>query len=149
MWLGQLGAATGMHADMVARSWLAWELTGSSSAVAGVNVARAIPMLLFGLFGGVAADRFDRRKLLVVIQAWSLGMFAVMAVLIFTHVIEMWHVYAIAFGTGCGFALNQPVRTSIVPSLVDRKDMLNAVTLNSIAMNSSRLIGPAIIATVI
>jgi MFS family permease len=76
-------------------------------------------------------------------------MFAVMAVLIFTHVIEMWHVYAIAFGTGCGFALNQPVRTSIVPSLVDRKDMLNAVTLNSIAMNSSRLIGPAIIATVI
>ncbi|MCH8817289.1 MAG: MFS transporter, partial [Chloroflexi bacterium] len=57
LWFGQVGAATAMHADLVARSWLVFELTGSSLAVAGVNLARAAPMLAIGLFGGVAADR--------------------------------------------------------------------------------------------
>ena len=64
-----------MHADMVARSWLVWDLTGSSTSVASVLVARAVPMLVLGLIGGVAADRFDRRKLLMVIQICNLILF--------------------------------------------------------------------------
>ena len=71
-----------MHADMVARSWLVWDLTGSSTSVASVLVARAVPMLILGLIGGVAADRFDRRKLLMVIQIWTLLMHILMAVLL-------------------------------------------------------------------
>lgn len=149
MWFGQLGAATAMHADMVARGVLVWELTGSSTAVGGVLGARALPMLTVGLFGGVAADRFDRKKLLVFIQSWSMVMHAVMAALILTDVVELWHVFAIAVGLGASMALNQPVRTTIIPNLVQREQLTNALTLNSIAINSTRLIGPAIIAFVI
>jgi MFS family permease len=149
LWFGQLLSATAMHADMVARSWLVWDLTGSSTSVASVLVARAIPMLILGLIGGVAADRFDRRKMLMVIQAWTLLMHVLMAVLLLTGVIELWHVYVLAFGLGAGMAMNQPVRTSIIPNLVERKDMFNAMSLNSIAINSTRLGGPALMAILI
>ena len=100
-----------MHADLVARSWLVFELTGSSLAVAGVNVARAVPMLLIGLFGGVAADRWDRKKLLVIIQIWSLLLNAAMAIIVIGGWVEMWHIYTLAFLLGSGMAMNQPVRT--------------------------------------
>jgi MFS family permease len=63
-----------MHADMVARAWLVWDITESSTSVASVLVARAVPMLILGLIGGVAADRFNRRKLLMIIQIWTLLM---------------------------------------------------------------------------
>lgn len=149
MWFGQLGAATAMHADMVARGVLVWELTGSSTAVGGVLGARALPMLTVGLFGGVAADGFDRKKLLMVIQSWSMIMHVAMAALILTNAVELWHVFVIAVGLGAGMALNQPVRTTIIPNLVQRDQLTNALTLNSIAINSTRLIGPAIIAFVI
>lgn len=149
LWFGQVGAATAMHADLVARSWLVFELTGSSLAVAGVNVARAVPMLLIGLFGGVAADRWDRKKLLIIIQIWSLLLNAAMAIIVIGGWVEMWHIYVLAFLLGSGMAMNQPVRTSIIPQLIPKEQLLNAVALNSIAINATRLIGPAIIGIVI
>ncbi|HCI85923.1 MAG TPA: hypothetical protein DHV68_03670 [Dehalococcoidia bacterium] len=149
LWFGQVLSATAMHADMVARSWLVWDLTGSSTSVASVLVARTIPMLILGLIGGVAADRFNRRKLLFVIQSWTLLMHAIMAAVLLAGIVEMWHVYVLAFGLGAGMAMNQPVRTSIIPNLVDKKDMVNAMSLNSIAINSTRLGGPALIALLI
>jgi predicted MFS family arabinose efflux permease len=149
LWFGQVLSATAMHADMVARSWLVWDLTGSTTSVASVLVARAVPMLILGLIGGVAADRFNRRKMLMVIQAWTLLMHIVMATLLLAGAIELWHIYVLAFGLGAGMAMNQPVRTSIIPNLVDKKDMINAMSLNSIAINSTRLGGPALIALLI
>ena len=149
LWFGQVGAATAMHADLVARSWLVFELTGSSLAVAGVNVARAVPMLLIGLFGGVAADRWDRKRRLIIIQVWSLLLNAAMAIIVIGGWVEMWHIYVLAFLLGSGMAMNQPVRTSIIPQLIPKEQLLNAVALNSIAINATRLIGPAIIGLVI
>ena len=149
LWFGQVGAATAMHADMLARSWLTWQLTGSFTAVAGVNVARGVPQLIFGLAGGVVADRFDRRKTLMIIQAWTFTMYSVMAALILLGFIELWHVYAIAFAQGVSMSMNQPIRTSIVPQLVGPKLMLNAVSLNSIAINGTRFVGPAAVAFII
>lgn len=149
LWFGQVGAATAMHADMLARSWLTWELTGSSLAVATVNVARAVPMLAFGLFGGVVADRFDRRRVLMAIQAWSLVLQAAMAVVVLTGVVQMWHIYTLAFLLGIGMAMNQPVRTSLIPELVGKRHMLNALSLNSIAINGTRFIGPALVGFII
>jgi len=149
LWFGQVGAATAMHADLVARSWLVFELTGSSLAVAGVNVARAVPMLLIGLFGGVAADRWDRKRLLIIIQIWSLMLNAAMAIIVICGWVEMWHIYVLAFLLGSGMAMNQPVRTSIIPQLISKEQLLNAVALNSIAINATRLIGPALIGLVI
>ena len=106
-------------------------------------------MLILGLFGGVAADRFNRRQLLMTIQVWTMLMHITMATLLLSGVVELWHVYVIAFGLGAGMAMNQPVRTSIIPNLVDKKDMINAMSLNSIAINSTRFIGPAAIAALI
>ena len=138
-----------MHADMLARSWLVWELTGSFTAVAGVNVARGVPMLVFGLFGGVIADRFNRQKVLVVIQSWTMVMHAIMAALVITGFVELWHIYGIAALLGVSMAMNQPVRTSIIPELVGKDRMLNAITLNSMAINGTRFIGPAAVAFLI
>ncbi|HJM53467.1 MAG TPA: MFS transporter [Dehalococcoidia bacterium] len=149
LWFGQVGAATAMHADLIARSWLVFELTGSSLAVAGVNMARAIPMLLIGLFGGVAADRWDRKRLLLIIQTWSLLLNASMAIIVIGGWVEMWHIYVLAFLLGSGMAMNQPVRTAIIPQLIPKEQLLNAVALNSIAINATRLIGPALIGLVI
>ncbi|MBN4074210.1 MFS transporter [bacterium AH-315-D21] len=149
LWFGQVLAATAMHADMVARSWLVWQLTGSSTSVASVLIARALPMLILGLFGGVAADMFNRRRLLMIIQTWTLLMHGVMAILLLADLLELWHVYVLAFGLGAGMAMNQPVRTSIIPNLVEKKDMINAMSLNSIAINSTRFIGPAAISALI
>ena len=138
-----------MHADMVARAWLVWELTNSTTSVASVLVVRALPMLVLGLFGGVAADRFNRRRLLMIIQLWTLLMHIIMAALLLTGLLDLWHVYVLAFGLGAGMAMNQPVRTSIIPNLVEKKDMMNAMSLNSIAINSTRFVGPAAIAALI
>ena len=138
-----------MHADMVARAWLVWELTSSTTSVASVLVVRALPMLVLGLFGGVAADRFNRRRLLMIIQLWTLLMHIIMAALLLTGLLDLWHVYVLAFGLGAGMAMNQPVRTSIIPNLIEKKDMMNAMSLNSIAINSTRFVGPAAIAALI
>ena len=145
MWFGQLSSATAMHADILARSWLTWQLTESTLAVALVNLMRAIPMLTLGLFGGVMADRFDKRRMLIIIQAWTLAVYLVIAVIVIAGWVELWHVYAYSFLIGLGFAMNQPVRMSFIPQLVGRKHLLNALSLSSIAINSTRLGGPAAI----
>ena len=143
LWLGQLGSALAMWADQVARSWLTWQLTGSATAIGLVNVFRAIPLITLGLLGGVLADRLDKRKLLVAIQIWSLAIHVTMAVIILAGWVRLWHVYLTAFLMGGGMALNQPVRTSIIPQLLQGKLLVNAMSLNSIAINVTRLVGPA------
>lgn len=149
LWIGQVGSATAMHADMLARSWLVWQITGSFTAVAAVNVARGIPQLVFGIAGGVVADRWDRRKTLMLIQTWTFSMYVAMAALILLDLVQLWHVYGIAFLQGVSMSMNQPIRTSIVPQLVGKDRMLNAVTLNSIAINGTRFVGPAGVAFII
>ena len=145
LWLGQLGQASAMWADQVARSWLTWELTGSATAVGLVNLFRAIPLITLGLVGGVVADRFDKRRVLIVIQLWSLGVYAAMAVLLVGGWIQLWHIYLTAFLLGGGMAMNQPVRTSFIPQLLEGRLLVNAIALNSIAINVTRLAGPAAI----
>ncbi len=145
LWLGQLGQASAMWAEQVARNWLTWQLTESATALGLVNVARALPLIVLGLFGGVIADRFDKRRTLIVIQMWSLSIYVAMAVLILGGWLELWHVYLTAFLLGAGMALNQPVRTSFIPQLLHGDLLLNALSLNSIAINVTRLVGPAAI----
>ncbi len=145
LWLGQLGQASAMWADQLGRSWLTWQLTGSATAVGLVNVFRAIPLITLGLVGGVLADRFDKRKILIVIQFWSLGIYAATAVLILGGWIQLWHIYLTSLLLGLAMALNQPVRTSFIPQLLAGRLLVNALSLNSIAINVTRLMGPAAI----
>ena len=143
LWLGQLGQAGSMWAEQVARTWLTWQMTGSATAIGLVNVFRAIPLITIGLLGGVVADRFDKRKILIIIQIWSLGIYVAMAVLILGDWIRLWHLYLTSFLMGLGMAMNQPVRTSFIPQILDARLLLNAISLNSIAINVMRLAGPA------
>ena len=145
LWIGQLGQASAMWSDQVARNWLTWQLTESATAIGLVNLFRALPLITLGLMGGVVADRFDKRKVLIVIQLWSLAVYVVMAVLLLTDSIRLWHVYLTSFLLGGGMALNQPVRTSFIPQLLDGRLLINAISLNSIAINVARLGGPAAI----
>ena len=149
LWFGHLGSAMAMNADIVARSWLTWELTHSTVSVAIVNLMRAIPMLVLGLMGGVIADRFDKRLVLLIIQTWTLVIYAIMTFVVISGIVELWHVYAYSFLIGLGFAMNMPVRTAFMPQLVDKANLLNALSLHSVGTNATRLAGPAAIGFII
>lgn len=129
--------------EAVARSWLIWELTGSATLLAVVNLLRALPMLGVGVFAGVAADRFDKRKLLIICKSCTLANKLVLATLIVTGAIEVWHVLLSAFLMGASMSFEQPARTALIPSLVKEDELTSAVALNSAAMNVTRIIGPA------
>jgi MFS family permease len=143
LWIGQLGHSAALWVETIARSWLIWELTGSATLLATVNLLRAIPMLILGLLAGVAADRFDKRKLLIITKSVTLVNYLVMATLITTGAVQVWHVLVSAFVMGSSMAFEQPTRTSLVPSLVGKEELTNAVALNSAAMNITRVAGPA------
>ncbi len=145
LWFGQLGQASAMRAEQVAQSWLTWQLTGSATAIGLVFLFRAIPLMTLGLVGGVIADRFDKRKVLIVMHIWSLSIYVAMAVLLLGGWIRLWHIYLAAFLLGGGMAMNQPVRTSFIPQLLEGGLLVNALSLNSIAVNVARLVGPAAI----
>jgi MFS family permease len=143
LWIGQVGHSASLWVETVARSWLVWELTGSVTLLAAVNLLRAIPMLGFGLFAGAAADRFDKRKILLMCQTVTLLNKLVLAILIITGTVEVWHVMLTAFLMGCSMSFNQPARTALIPSLVSEGELTGAMALNSAAMNITRVIGPA------
>ena len=143
LWIGQVGHSASLWVEAVARSWLIWQLTGSATLLATVHLLRAMPMLGLGLFAGVAADRFDKRKLLIICKICTLVNKVVLAVLIVTGVVEVWHVLLTAFLMGCSMSFEQPVRTALIPNLVGKDELTNAVALNSAAMNVTRIAGPA------
>ncbi len=142
--IGQSGHSAALWIEAIARSWLIWQMTGSGTMLAVVNMLRAIPMLFLGLFAGVLADRFDRRKILIVCKTIALTNYLILATLIATGAIQVWHVLLSAFIMGCSMAFEQPTRTSLIPRLVGEDELPNAVALNSAAMNVTRVVGPGI-----
>jgi MFS family permease len=143
LWFGQAGHAGALWMEQVARPVLILQLTDSALMVGLVVAARMAPMLFFGLIAGVAADRFDRKRILLATQSVTLSMHALMAVLIVADLIAPWQVFVTAFISGTSMAFNQPARQSLIPKLVPREDLLNAVSLNTTAINVMRVMGPA------
>jgi MFS family permease len=142
---GQVVSLSGTWAQRVAQDWLVLELSHSSGVALGITTAlQFLPMLLFGLYGGVLADRYDKRLLLVWAQA-GMGLLALaLGVLDVTGVVQLWHVYALAFLLGLASVIDTPVRQSFVVEMVGPADLPNAVSLNSATFNASRIIGPAL-----
>ncbi len=132
-----------MQMNFILRGYLAFELTGKATALAAVSVAIAIPMLIVAPFGGVVADRFDKRKLLVATQSTAAAQNLVIALLVLTDAIALWHLVAAALVTGGVFAINMPARQAIVPQLVPQHKLMNAISLQMGGMNLTRIIGPA------
>jgi len=144
LWIGLLVSLTGRWMQSVAQGWLVLRLSDSAFQLGLVGFCQFLPVLLLALPAGVAADRLPRRVTLLWTQAAAMVFALVLAALTWLDVIRVWHVALLAFATGAAGALDIPVRQSLLQDLVGREDLPNAIALNSLAFNSSRMIGPAI-----
>jgi MFS family permease len=144
---GQMISLSGTWAQRVAQDWLILLIVPRSEAAVALGIATALqflPMLLFGLYGGVLADRYDKRRLLIGAQV-AMGVLAlVLGALDLAGVVQLWHVYLLAFGLGLASVVDTPARQSFVSELVGTDDLPNAVSLNSATFNSARIVGPAL-----
>jgi MFS family permease len=146
LWLGALTSSIGTWMQRVAQAWLIVTLTGSASAFyLGLDsFAGEAPILLFTLVGGVVADRRDRRHMMLISQVTQMAVALLLAALIFTGSIEIWMVLTLSFVSGCAQAFGGPAYQSLIPTLVGKEHLPNAVALNSIQFNLARVIGPIV-----
>ena len=144
MWIGQMGHSAAMWMEQVVRPLLILELTGSAVQVGLVISVRMVPQFVFGLLAGVIADRYDKRRVLMLSQAVTLSMHLTLALLILTGNIRIWQIFVTAFISGASMAFNQPARQSLVPRLVPPETLLNALALNTAAMNIMRVAGASL-----
>jgi MFS family permease len=143
-WAGMLVSLVGSWIQTVAQSWLIFDLTKSVFLLGLAGFLGSIPVFLFSLFGGVAADRVNKRSILLLTQNAFMALAFLLAILTQLKFITPWQVMFIALLNGTVMAFDAPSRQAIVAELVGREHLLNAVALNSAAFNSSRLIGPAL-----
>ena len=144
LWLGQLSTSLGQWMDQTARAWLVYNLTGSALQLGIVSAIRGAPLLIFGIVAGVAADRYNRKIQLVVSQVVNALLNVILATLIITGHIQVWHIYVTGFLAGTVQAFQQPARQVLINDLVGEKHLMNAISLNSAVFNLSRGVGPAI-----
>ncbi|MHB8443344.1 MAG: MFS transporter [Patescibacteria group bacterium] len=143
-WTTQFLSGIGTWAQAIAQSWLILDLTHSAIALGIITMLQFFPMLLFSLFGGVVADRFERRQLLVFTQIILALQAIILSILVITHNITILEVGFLALLLGTTNALNGPAQQAFVPELVGKELVPNAVALNSVQFNTSRMIGGAI-----
>jgi MFS family permease len=143
-WSGNFLSNIGTWMQNVAQGWLVLELTNSAFWLGVVGFAGAVPFLFFTLFGGVIADRVHKRGLLLVTQSVMMTLAFLLAGLAYFKVITVWEVVAIAFLNGMAMSMNQPSYQALVPQLVKREDLTNAIALNAVQFNSSRILGPSL-----
>ena len=141
---GQFISNSGTWMQRIAQDWLVLEITGSPLAVGITTALQFLPMLLFGLFGGLLADRYNKRNLLLFTQAVMGLLAAALAVLTLSGHIEVWHIYAIAAGLGMVTVIDNPARQVFVNEMVPTRLLRNAVSLNAGTFQMARLVGPAI-----
>lgn len=147
---GQAVSNIGTWMQRIGQDWLVLQLTGGSGIALGINTAlQFLPTLLFSLWGGVIADRYPKRKVLLVTQS-SMGVCAlILAVLALTGWAEVWHVYLLSFALGMATAIDVPTRQSFAVEMVGPADLPNAIGLNSATFNLARIVGPAVAGLVI
>lgn len=143
-WFGQTVSLIGTWMQTVAQSWLVLQLTGSPVDLGIVNALQMLPILFVGVFGGVLADRWPKRSVLVVTQTAQMLLAFILAVLDSTHMVQMWEIYVLAALLGLASAIDMPVRQAFVFEMVGREDLMNAVALNSLQFNAARIVGPAL-----
>ncbi|MER6073703.1 MFS transporter [Streptomyces sp. NPDC001817] len=142
--IGQVVSNTGTWMQRIAQDWLVLSLTGSSAAVGITTALQFLPMLLFGLYGGVLVDRLPKRPTLLVTQASMAVTGLALAALTLTGQVQVWHVYVAAFAVGLATVVDNPARQSFVSEMVGPEQLQNAVSLNSANFQSARLVGPAV-----
>ena len=144
LWFGAFTSTTGSFMQTLAQGWLVYTMTGSALLLGIDGFLATGPMLLFSLFGGVIADRMERRKIMMLSQVLQMTFAFVLAGLIYFHAIKVWHIFILSFLTGSAQSISGPAYASLLPLLVKRDDMSNAVAMNSMQFNLARVIGPAL-----
>lgn len=143
-WLSMLLSFSGLMMQNLARGWLVYEMTSSPFALGMVSAAWGVPMLLLAIYGGAVTDRVNKRNLLIITQIAQGIITAIIAILILTGAIAVWHLMVAAAFTGVTFAFNAPGRQAIIPELVTGKELMNAIALNSMGVNLMRIGAPAL-----
>lgn len=144
LWGGACTSSIGTWMQEIAQNWLVLEMTNSPFLLGLDAFLGDIPIFLFSLVGGVIADRMDRRKLLLISQLIQMTSALTLATLIATHHIQVWHLLVSSFVVGTAQAFGGPAYSALVPSLVEKEDLPNAIALNSIQFNLARIIGPVL-----
>ncbi|WP_328872165.1 MFS transporter [Streptomyces sp. NBC_00287] len=142
--IGQVVSNTGTWMQRIAQDWLVLSLTGSATAVGITTALQFLPMLLFGLYGGVLVDRLPKRPTLLVTQTSMAVTGLALAFLTLSGHVEVWHVYVAAFAVGLATVVDNPARQTFVTEMVGPDQLQNAVSLNSANFQSARLVGPAV-----
>jgi MFS family permease len=145
-WIGACSSAIGTWMQIVAQNWLVLSLTNSSFYLGLDAFLQQLPIILFTLIGGVFADRYDKRKTLMMSQYLQMSTSATLAILMYLQVVQIWHILALSFVTGVAQSFGGPAYQTLLPQLVDKKDLPNAVALNSIQFNLARVLGPLLFA---
>ena len=144
MWIGACTSSIGTWMQNLAQSWLVLSLSNSPFLLGLDAFLGGIPIFLFSLVGGVIADRMDRRKVLLGSQYVQMSCAFLLTALIALHVVRVWHILCMSFITGFAQAFGGPAYQALIPTLVNKEDMPNAIALQTIQFNVARVIGPAI-----
>lgn len=144
LWFGMLFSTAAIQMNIVARAWLAYDITGSGLAIGLVAIARGVPRFFVAPFAGVAADRFDKRRMLIVTQVLRAGLSIITAVLVMSGVIEIWQLMVIGAAEGITASFMMPTRTAFISDLVGEERLPNAIALDATGRNLNRVIGPAL-----
>ncbi|MDP9295819.1 MAG: MFS transporter, partial [Actinomycetota bacterium] len=146
---GQIISLVGTWMQSVGQAWLVLTLTGSGVALGVTMALQFLPVLLLGAWGGIIADRFDKRRVLVWTQSLSAVLALVLGILTITGTVELWMVYVLALALGLVTVADNPSRQTFVMEMVGKEHVTNAVSLNSVTFTGARIVGPAIAAALI
>jgi predicted MFS family arabinose efflux permease len=144
MWFGACASTIGTFVQQFAQSWLVYDLTKDPFYLGLDLFLGQLPIMMFSLFGGVFADRMDRRKLLLASQYIQMACAFLLALLFAFHVVKVWQILALSFVVGLGQSFGGPAYSSLLPTLVGPEDYSNAIAMNAIQFNLARIIGPTL-----
>ncbi|HSD82947.1 MAG TPA: MFS transporter [Anaerolineae bacterium] len=141
---GQVISLLGTWMQVTAQGWLVWELTKSEAALGVASMLATLPLLLFGLFAGVWVDRLDRRKILIGSQISAMILAFILAALVATGVVQLWHVYVLSFLLGCVTAFDFPAQQAFIGDMAGMSEVRKAVVVNAMIVQVGRMLGPAL-----
>ena len=144
MWMGACASTIGTFVQQFAQSWLVYDLTKDPFYLGLDLFLGQLPIIMFSLFGGVFADRLDRRKMLLTSQYIQMACAFLLAFLFYTDVVRVWQILALSFVVGLGQSFGGPAYSALLPTLVGPEELANAIAMNSIQFNLARILGPTI-----
>jgi predicted MFS family arabinose efflux permease len=144
MWIGACTSSIGTWMQIVAQGWLIYRLSHSAFLLALDQFLGGIPIFLFSLIGGVIADRVERRRILLASQYLQMASATVLTILVTAGLVHVWHILCLSFVSGFAQAFGGPAYQALIPTLVEKDDMPNAIALNAIQFNVAIMVGPAL-----